>query len=84
MGGSSAGHIFTLQDDISSVKIPSRLFKTLSKYLSSLILELLAYLCPKVEYDVTNDSGIFRKVKFECSWLQRKVLIEYYHKNSFK
>ena len=47
-----------LQHDFSSVKIPTRFFKTLSKCLSSLVLKLLVCLCPKVEYDVTNDNSI--------------------------
>ena len=47
------------QHDFSSVKVPTRIFKTFSKCLSSLVLELLAYLCPKVEHDVTNHNAIF-------------------------
>ena len=57
---SSGPHkFFKLQYDFSSVKIPTILFKTISNYLSILVLDLLAYLCPKVEYDVTNDNAIF-------------------------
>ena len=46
-----------LQHDFSSVKLPTRIFKILYKCLSSLVLELLVCLCPKLEY-VTNDYAI--------------------------